>query len=68
MKRIFSIIMEEGLGLPTGTIAFWGTLIPRILTVDHTFKCLHTKSQVIRTDGSRDDAFTRTKKHALSCD
>ena len=38
MKRIFSIIMEWGLGLPTGTIAFWGTLVPRILTVDHTFK------------------------------
>ena len=38
MKRIFSIIMEKGLGLPTGTIAFWGTLVPRILTVDHTFK------------------------------
>ena len=38
MKRIFSIIMESGLGLPTGTIAFWGTLVPRILTVDHTFK------------------------------
>ena len=35
MKHIFSIIME--LGLPTGTIAFWGTLVPRILTVDHTF-------------------------------
>ena len=38
MKRIFSIIMEYGLGLPTGTIAFWGTLVSRILTVDHTFK------------------------------
>ena len=38
MKRIFSIIMEKGLGLPTGTIAFWGTLVPRILTVDYTFK------------------------------
>ena len=38
MKRIFSIIMELGLGLPTGTIAFWGTLVPRILTVDYTFK------------------------------
>ena len=38
MKRIFSIIMEYVLGLPTGTIAFWGTLVPRILTVDHTFK------------------------------
>ena len=25
MKRIFSIIMDYGLGLPTGTIAFWGT-------------------------------------------
>ena len=37
MKRIFSIIMEYGLGLPTGTIAFWGTLVPRILTVDYTF-------------------------------
>ena len=37
MKRIFSIIMELGLGLPTGTIAFWGTLVPRILTVN-TFK------------------------------
>ena len=37
MKRIFSIIMEWGLGLPTGTIAFWGTLVPRILTVDYTF-------------------------------
>ena len=37
MKRIFSIIMEQGLGLPTGTIAFWWTLVPRILTVDHTF-------------------------------
>ena len=32
MKRIFSIII-----LPTGTIAFWGTLVPRSLTVDHTF-------------------------------
>ena len=38
MKRIFSIIMELGLGLPTGTISFWGTLVPRILTVDYTFK------------------------------
>ena len=38
MKRIFSIIMEKGLDLPTGTIAFWGTLVPRILTVDYTFK------------------------------
>ena len=38
MKRIFSIIMEQGLGLLTGTIAFSGTLVPRILTVDHTFK------------------------------
>ena len=38
MKRIFSIIMESGLSLPTGTIAFWGTLVPRILTVDYTFK------------------------------
>ena len=37
MKPIFSIIMEWGLGLPTGTIAFWGTLVPRILTVDYTF-------------------------------
>ena len=37
MKCIFSIIMEKGLGLPTGTIAFWGTLVPRILTVDYTF-------------------------------
>ena len=26
------------IGLPTGTIAFWGTIVPRILTVDHTFK------------------------------
>ena len=41
MKRIFSIIMELGLGLPTGTIAFWGTLLPRIWTVDHTFKLAH---------------------------
>ena len=41
MKRIYSIIMEWGLGLPTGTIAFWGTLVPRILTVDHTFKYYH---------------------------
>ena len=40
MKRIFSIIMEKGLGLPTGTIAFLGTLVPRILTVDYTFKVL----------------------------
>ena len=38
MKRIFSIIMEWGLDLPTGTIAFWGTLVLRILTVDYTFK------------------------------
>ena len=30
MKRIFSIIVD--------TIAFWGTLVLRILTVDHTFK------------------------------
>ena len=30
MKRIFNIIMEYGLGLPTGTIAFWGTLVLRI--------------------------------------
>ena len=37
MKRVFSIIMEYDLGLPTGTIAFWGTLVLRILTVDHTF-------------------------------
>ena len=37
MKRIFSIIVELGLGLLTGTIAFWGTLVPRILTVDYTF-------------------------------
>ena len=40
MKRIFGIIMEWGLGLPTGTIAFWGTLILRILTVHHTFKII----------------------------
>ena len=38
MKRISSIIMELGLGLPTGTIAFWGSLVPRILTVDYSFK------------------------------
>ena len=38
MKRIFSIIMEQGLGLPTGTIAFWGNLVRRILIVDHTSK------------------------------
>ena len=25
MKRIFSIIMEQGPGLHTGTAAFWGT-------------------------------------------
>ena len=37
MKRIFSIIMEYGLGLPTGTIAFCGTLVSQILTVDYTF-------------------------------
>ena len=40
MKRIFSIIMEKGLGLPRGTIAFWGTLVPRILTVDYTFNVM----------------------------
>ena len=34
MKRIFSIIMIYGLGLPTGTIAFWGTHIQQVLTVD----------------------------------
>ena len=45
MKRIFSIIMEWGLGLPMGTIAFWGTLVPQILTDDHTFKgLLHFRS------------------------
>ena len=52
MKRIFSIIMEYGLGLPTGTIAFWGTLVPRILTVDHTFKLpmfVHVVGSGIRT-------------------
>ena len=38
MKCIFSINMEYGFGLPTGTITFWGTLVPRILTVVHTFK------------------------------
>ena len=43
MKRIFSIIMEKGLGLPTGTIAFWGTLVPRILTVDYTFNLSNLK-------------------------
>ena len=47
MKRIFSIIMEQGLGLPTGTIAFWGTLVPRILTVDYTFN--KHPSQIIFT-------------------
>ena len=40
MKRIFSIIMELGLDLPTGTIAFWGTLVPRILIVDYTFNIM----------------------------
>ena len=25
-------------GIPTGTIAFWGTHVLRILTVDYTFK------------------------------
>ena len=39
MERIFSIIMEWGLDLPTGTIAFWGTLVLRILTVDYTSIC-----------------------------
>ena len=47
MKRIFSIIMEYGLGLPTGTIAFWGTLVPRILTVDHTFKFLRPQKMLV---------------------
>ena len=42
MKRTFIIIMEWGLGLPIGTIAFWGTLVPQILTVDHTFKCTNS--------------------------
>ena len=37
LKRIFSIIMEEGLGLPTSTIVFWGTHVPRILPDDNTF-------------------------------
>ena len=32
MKRI--IIMIWGLGLPTGTIEFWGTHVQQILTVD----------------------------------
>ena len=40
MKHIFSIIMEEGLGLPTGIIAFWGTLVLLILTDDHTFNSM----------------------------
>ena len=52
MKRIFSIIMEYGLGLPTGTIAFWGTLVLRILTVDYTFKTRHrTLSVSLRSTG-----------------
>ena len=46
MKRIFSIIIEWGLALPTGTIAFWGTLVSRILTVDHTFKGLPSKHKI----------------------
>ena len=37
MKHIFSIIMELGLGLPTGTIAFWGTHVLQILKSDYTF-------------------------------
>ena len=45
---IISIIMEWGLGLPTGTIAFWGTLVPRILTVDHTF---NISSPRVTSDG-----------------
>ena len=50
-RRIFSIIMEYGLGLPTGTIAFWGTLVPRILTVDHTFKLtVETLDHAIRLE------------------
>ena len=40
MNRIFIIIMEYGLGLSTGTIAIWGTLVLRILTVDHTFNLI----------------------------
>ena len=48
MKRIFSIIMEWGLDLPTGTIAFWGTLVPRILTVDYTFKEVATSDLMVR--------------------
>ena len=35
---LFSIIMIMGLGLPTGTIAFWGSHVLRLLTVDYTFK------------------------------
>ena len=48
MKHIFSIIIEQGLGLPTGTIAFWGTLVPRILTVDHTFKLFFPFNNQVR--------------------
>ena len=48
MKRLFSIIMEYGLGIPTGTIAFWGTLVLRILTVDHTFKYMMASSIFLR--------------------
>ena len=40
MRRIFSIIIEYGLGLPTGTIAIWGDLVLGILTVDHTFNAM----------------------------
>ena len=34
MKRIFSIILIQGQRLPTGTIAFWGTHVLQILTLD----------------------------------
>ena len=51
MKHIFSIIMEYGLGLPTGTIAFWGTFVPRILTVDYTFN-MHSYGEPIDVHGN----------------
>ena len=37
IKRIFSIIMEQDIDLPMGTIAFWVTHVLHILTVDYTF-------------------------------
>ena len=50
MWRCGDHLPTSGLGPPMGTIAFWGTLVPRISTVYYTFNSSSSSYAVQLTD------------------